>query len=513
MGSHQLKFGADYRRIFLDAVPAAYVSELVAPSVKSFLSTGTGSLVVEIERPAQIVSQSLSMYGQDTWKMTPRITLTYGLRWGLSPAPSGRGATTLSAWGNTDTPSQLVLAPPGTKLWGTTYSDFAPRIGVAYALNRGGNFVLRAGWGIFYDLGVGQAASLASAFPNVFTSSSRGVAVPISDLTPYLPSTLVQPPYSGTIYGFSSGLKLPRSYQWNVALEKSFGSHDVLSITYVGQTARDLLRQEALFQPNSDFAGEFLLTTNQAHSNYSALQLQYRRPLAARLQVLLNYTWSHSLDNVSNDVLAGLSNTVISAANDYASSDFDVRQSFSGAITYALPSVTKPAFLSGLTSGWTLSSVLVIRTGFPFNANVFSTSPDPGGFVTSRPDLVSGQPLWISDTMAPGGQSLNPAAFSIPSTIRQGTEGRNDIPGFGLTQVDFSLERKFSLTERLNLTFRADAFNLLNHPNFTNPPAYPEFGTAYLQSFTMLNQGLGGLNPLFQQGGPRSLQLSLRLTF
>jgi hypothetical protein len=115
--------------------------------------------------------------------------------------------------------------------------------------------------------------------------------------------------------------------------------------------------------------------------------------------------------------------------------------------------------------------------------------------------------------MAPGGKSLNPAAFSIPSTIRQGTEGRNDIPGFGLTQVDLSLGRKFSITERLKLQFRADAFNLFNHPNFTNPPAFVEFGPAFLQSFQMLNRGLGGLNPLFQEGGPRSLQLSLKLFF
>ena len=108
-------------------------------------------------------------------------------------------------------------------------------------------------------------------------------------------------------------------------------------------------------------------------------------------------------------------------------------------------------------------------------------------------------------------------AFSIPSTPRQGTEGRNDIPGFALTQVDCSIARKFPITERLHLQFRADAFNLLNHPNFTNPAGYIAYGSSQLRSPEMLNQGLSGggagLNPLFQQGGPRSLQLSLKLTF
>jgi hypothetical protein len=97
--------------------------------------------------------------------------------------------------------------------------------------------------------------------------------------------------------------------------------------------------------------------------------------------------------------------------------------------------------------------------------------------------------------------------------LRQGTEGRNDIRGFGLTQVDLSISRKFPLPEKLNLQFRADAFNVFNHPNFTNPNGSFDFGVTGLQSTLMLNQGLQGLNPLFQDGGPRSLQLSLRLTF
>ena len=109
------------------------------------------------------------------------------------------------------------------------------------------------------------------------------------------------------------------------------------------------------------------------------------------------------------------------------------------------------------------------RTGFPFNALVLGTSPDPGGYVTTRPDLVPGEPFWVSDPTAPGGKSLNPTAFSAPSTVRQGTEGRNDIPGFGLVQVDLSISRKFPITERVNLQFRADAFNVFNHPNFANP--------------------------------------------
>jgi hypothetical protein len=242
------------------------------------------------------------------------------------------------------------------------------------------------------------------------------------------------------------------------------------------------------------------------------LQLQFRRPLASRLQALLNYTWSHSLDNASSDVVSALSNTVLSAAKDYASSSFDVRHSFSGAISYDVPTAAKIRPLALLTQNWSLQAVLVARTGLPFNGVVLFASP-AGIVAQSRPDTVAGHPFWIPNSVAPGGKSLNPAAFSVPSSPRQGTEGRNDIPGFGLTQVDLSVGRKFAVTDRFNLQFRTDAFNVFNHPNFANPLAFVEFGTFFLSSTRMLNQGLGGLNPLFQQGGPRSLQLSLKLTF
>ena len=146
------------------------------------------------------------------------------------------------------------------------------------------------------------------------------------------------------------------------------------------------------------------------------------------------------------------------------------------------------------------------------NAHAYLGSAALAGQFT-RPDLVAGQPLWISNAQAPGGKTLNPSAFVVPASVRQGTEGRNDISVFGFTQADVSLGRMFSLGDRFRLQFRADAFNALNHPNFTNPAGYIQFGPLEFESSKMLNQGLGGLNPLFQGGGPRSLQLSLKLTF
>ena len=513
IATHQLKFGADYRSIFLDVANIAYVFSFASATVQTFVNTGSGGLYAQTGLPSQLVTQSLSLYGQDTWKISPRLTLTYGLRWELNPAPSARGNTTLAAWENVKSPADISLAPRGTPLWKTTYANFAPRVGLVYSFTKKGDFVVRAGWGLFYDQGVGQSATVASSFPNTFAQYNPTALVPITNPAQYLPLVSLKPPYPDSITAFAPNLKLPRSYQWNIALSKSFGGSQVVSATYVGQGGRDLLRQEANFQPNANFAGEFPLTENDARSDYNALQLQYRRPLLGKVQILLNYTWAHSFDNASSDVVAGLSHTIISAASDRASSDFDVRQSFSGALSYAVPAAAKKGFLSLLTKDWSLGAVAVARSGFPFNAVVFSTSPDPEGLAPSRPDVVPGQSSWTPNSIAPGSKILNINAFLIPPTVRQGTEGRNDIAGFGLTQIDLSTGRKFKLTERVALQFRADAFNVLNHPNFTNPQAFIEYGPSELQSTAMLNQGLGGLNPLFQEGGPRSLQLSLRLTF
>ncbi len=509
VANHGLKFGGDFRALFLDVNPASQTFFFSADSVQSFVSTGQGSLSVTSLKKASLLTQALSLYAQDVWKLNPRLTLTYGLRWEWNPPPTGRDHTALASWENTSNPSTLALAPSGTALWKTTYTNFAPRVGIAYALGAQHDLVLRAGWGIFYDLGLGQVATLASQFPNGASFFADSVPVPVNDPTPYLPSFSLQPPYPGA-YGFSPDLKLPRSYQWNVAVEKALKSDQALTITYVGQAGRDLLRNIGYFQPNPDFSSFFYFTRNDAYSNYQALQVQYRKSLSRGVQAIANYTFSHSLDNSSSDVVSDANS--ISGAGDYASSDFDVRHSFSGALHYEVPSWGKSRMPEILAAGWSLDFVGVVRSGFPFNARIFVLSPVLG-FAYIRPNLVPGESQWISNRLFPGGQSLNPAAFATPPDGQQGTEGRNDISGFGLTQFDFSLAKQFSLTERVHLKFRADAFNLLNHPNFTNPQGLVFFGPTQQQSRMMLNQGLGGLNPLFQQGGPRSLQLSLRLTF
>lgn len=338
-GTHQLKLGGDYRALFLDTKPYKNFVGIASESVESLLSSGEASLDVASANFSQLLTHSLSVYAQDTWRAEPNLTVTYGLRWELSPAPLARGGTRLAAWENVFDPSNLSIAPPGTPLWRTSYSNLAPRLGIAYSLRH--DLVLRVGGGVFYDLGLGGSTQLATSYPNIAPGYVASVQLPLSNVPQYLPVISFSPPFTFDILGFDPAMRLPRSYQWNVALEKSLPGKQSVSATYVGQIGKSLLRQQATYQPNPNFQGDFLLTYNGAWSKYDALQLQYRKPLSSGLQVLLNYAFGHSRDNSSNDVIAGLSNTVISAARDSASSDFDVRHSFSGALTYEVPAMTE----------------------------------------------------------------------------------------------------------------------------------------------------------------------------
>lgn len=509
-GSHLLKFGADYRANYLDAVPYDHLLEYLSFSVSSLIASSAADLFIPITtKPTDLLSRAVSLYAQDSWKINSKLTATYGLRWEINPAPAPRGNTTVASWTNVDDPAAIALAPQGTSVWNTTYRNFAPRLGIAWTLTDKRDFVIRAGGGIFYDLGVGAAANLSSGFPNNVQNILFGAAIPIGDPTPFLPVISEQPPYPGIVNAFSPNLNLPRSYQWNAAAEKSFNGNRALTLTYAGQVGRQLLRTEGLGAPNADFTGTFFLTNNSASSNYNALQVQFRQPMAHGVQALLNYSYSHSIDNASNDSVQYISSAVISAANDRASSDFDVRHSFSGAVSIAIPAPANGNVVAPLFRNWSTDIVAVARSGFPFNGTI--SEPVDGS--APRADRIAGFPAWIFSSEVPGGRSLNPDAFAVPAAGRQGTEARNDLSGFGLTQVDFSIARQFFLTDRWRLLFRTDAFNLFNHPNFANPEALIGSDPRFLESQSMLNQGLGGLNPLFQEGGPRSLQLSLKLTF
>jgi hypothetical protein len=427
--------------------------------------------------------KEVSLWLQDTWQAAPRLTIAAGLRWEYSPPPLSSDTTLFLDMG---TNSTFAGRYP---LWRDSLRNFAPRLGMAWQLTRDARTVLRAGGGIYYDSSMSIGNDVLNGGPLSITALTSSIHSPASSLLSY---------------GFMPGLMLPAVGQWNLSVERAIGTNSVLSLGYVGSSARHLIRRE-IGGAGSTFTALVALTTNHGESDYHGFQAQFRRRMLRGLQVWGSYTWSHSIDNDSSDSFLMWAAT---GPGDRGSSDFDLRHAFTSSATY------EPAVFRG----WALDAIFRARTGFPLT--VLQSEQYQGITLMNafRPDLVYGQPLWLSSGGDPGGRRLNPAAFDVTATAVQGTLGRNAIPGFGMSQVDLDLRREFRFSEHCRLLLRIEAFNVLNHPNFGDPSRYmnsPIFG----QSTSMLNMMLGtgspgsGLSPILQSGGPRSLQGTIRFQF
>jgi hypothetical protein len=524
-GHHQLKFGVDYRWLAPFISPHAYSQSVqftgVTPSPEGALSGTAEYAAVQSAQGNALLTHNLSLYGQDTWRITPRFALTYGLRWDVNPPLRGKNsANDPYTVTGLDNPATIALAPRGTPLYQTTYGNVAPRLGLAYQLRGSSTYglTLRAGGGIFYDLGQGSTGGASSYFPYSAIIRLSQVQFPLS------PGDAAPPAITGN--GFITNivvadphLKLPRSYQWNVALEQSLGTNQSLSLTYIGAIGRDLLRSNNLLNPNPNF--QFVsVTDNSATSDYHALQTKFQRTLSRGLQMIASYTFSHSIDSASTDAFAMYLNTPSSLASpniDRGNSDFDIRHSFTAGVTYSLPYPSSAKLVRATLSGWSLDAFVLARSAAPVDLVGKSFTGD-GIPVSTRPNIIPGMPLEIYGAGYPGGKKFNPAAFAPAPDGQQGDLGRNVLRGFNASQGDVGVQRRFRLTETAGLSFRAEAFNILNHANFGNPSnnlADLQFGRSTQMLANSLGAGgaNGGFNPLYQVGGPRSIQLALKVQF
>jgi hypothetical protein len=531
-GSHQMKFGVDYR--WLSPFSSLYAYDQFAEftgvttcptqpcneTPGDALSDTAYAAFVQATQSDTLLSHNFSAYGQDTWKATSRLTLTYGLRWEINPPLKGKNLANepFTVTGLTD-PSTIALAPRGTPLYDTTYGNVAPRIGAAYQLGGATNWnsVLRSGFGIFYDLGSGSLGGVSSYFPYQAVNSLSLVAYPLSSTNAMPPPLTTNPPVN-TILVANPHLKLPRTYEWNVALEQEVGRNQVMSLTYIGAAGRDLLRTSNLFNPNPNFQ-YVTVTDNSATSDYQALQAKFERRLSQGLQILASYTWSHSIDIASTDTFnyLGAPSFIANPNIDRGNSDFDIRHAFTAGVTYNLPSPQSNKIAHVALGGWSVDSFIFARTAPPVNVTAGYSFADGAAF-EFRPNVVPGVPLELFGSQYPGGKIFNSAAFTAPSQGQQGDFGRNVLRGFVAWQADVAFQRQFQLTEKVGLRFRGEFFNLFNHPNFGPPDnnltdALFGLSTQTLASSLGSGGANGGFNPLYQIGGPRSIQLALKLVF
>jgi outer membrane receptor protein involved in Fe transport len=519
-GSHALKFGLDYRRLAPITSSGRYKRQFQPNSVAPLIANtpAAGSIIAPAVTLHPIYN-NLSVFTQDSWRVNGRLTLTYGLRYEVNPAPSEKNGNLPFTVRNVDNPATLELAPLGTRLYKTTYGNLAPRVGVAHTIWPEKRIVLRGGFGVFYDLGYTFSGSGFSTeiAPFAGTQTFGAVTFTSPEFSAAAPKVNLDPPYQ-RVFAYAAGFNIPYTLEYNLALEQGIGRRDTVSMGYVGATGRRLGRVEGLRDttPNARFPRIDIVRDN-ATSDYNALQIQYRHPLSHELQLLASYTWAKSLDTVSEESQSNFQAPAAqySPNNDRGPSTFDVRHSFNTALSYTIPFSFTNRIARAFLSNYGFDARVRAVSSRPVNV---ISARDPFGFTittVARPDVVPGQPLYLKDSNAPGGRRFNSAAFDAATPLaahRQGTLGRNVMRGFPASQLDVSARRDFHLTEAWKLQARVDAFNLFNNPNFNNPPGSLR-DTNFGQSTQMLATGLGGLSALYQVGGPRSLEIALKILF
>lgn len=494
----------------------------------------------------------IGVFFQDDYKVRSNFTLNLGLRWEYT-SPVIEVADRQS---NIDitTGRQLFAGKDGNSraLYKPFRKGFEPRIGFAWTPEKFNNkLVVRAGYGITQYM-EGTGANLRLPLNPPFfaeadvtydaTSGAGSISRGFTDV-------IVRNQIAGIIRIWNPDLRPQFTQQWNLTLEYQLNNSSSFSAAYVGNKAthlvapadfnqalpdsgpvsgwRPLQQRRPLYRfPNLQLVTAIGGTDSYGNSNYNGLQLSYRQRYAKGLEFLASYTYSKTLtDNIgyygSGGGVAGLGfyqRNYYDRKADYGRAFFDARNVFSWAGSYELPigkgrswgGDLHPA-LNAVLGGWNVNSIVSARSGFPLSIRANDNSqqaPRAGGY----PNIVTGADPYNSDGLrralsnnpADGG-FFNRDAFTLPTAGTFGNAGVGIVTATGFVNVDFGVGKKFYFTERYHLDFRADFYNLPNHPNFA-PPNVNWSDTA---NFGKITGTYGGGTA----AGARNLEFSLKFFF
>ena len=517
-GPHLVKFGADLRRLQQNAFAdvesrglvefSGFTGNALAEMLQDALSF---TELARLDNPQHLRSQSYNFYAQDTWRARPSLTLTLGLRYEYNtPAVDPRDRATIY---DPVTQSIVPVGKNGIPRAGyyPDFNNFGPRVGVAWTPDRARKWVIRSGYGIYYD-----QSALAPSQGLYFSPPYFNLQIFVP--SPQFPIFLEDPfpsNYPGFIpnpaFTFQRNLQTPYMQQWNFSVERQLTSSSVAELAYVGTKGTKLIANRDINQANPSpqpvnlrpvpqFA-DIDAYESRGNSSYNALQASFTQRLHAGLSAFASYTWSKSIDDASSFFSsAGDPNFPQNSNNPAAErgrSNFDISQRFTLAYSYDLPLPTKNVLLRG----WQTNGLWTFQTGFPFtvtllpgvdNSNTGIPSIQFG--VVDRPNLVGNPHL-----SNPGPDAwFNTGAFAISPYGTFGNAGRNILTGPGYSSVDVSVIKNTPIREGLTLQFRAEFFNLLNSPNFFLPESFlgsPAFGR------------------VLAAGTPRRVQFGLKLLF
>jgi len=567
-GKHNLKFGYEYRRTTVNQFyNLGYRGRLKFLTFEDFLAgnitNGGSQFAGDSQRTTH--QNNHGLYVQDTYRMTRKLSINAGLRWDYFGVIYEDGNRFSLFVPTTDSLTLVNQAGGPSRLYPQDLNNFAPRLSLAYDVFGTGRTVFRAGWGLYYDAfsrdffighfpfntfnpgpaynGIGASAITAAG------STATTIVSGLPIFTAFSPTT--------DAWTVDQRIRTPYIQNYNLNIEQALGNAMSLQLAYVGSHGTKLFRFRDINQhdpPTGNFPFAAFNIINQfestANSNYNSLQVTWKLRNWRNVTSQIAYTWSHAIDNASDgeDFVpnAAQPDNSLNPAREKASSNFDARHRFTWLFTYFLPN---PAKAKALTNGWSVNGLLRIYTGQPYNLNSFSNYNNTNEFM-ERPDVV-GNPF-----AGTGGPSklLNLSAFAAPctwdpvaggciaGTAHFGNLPRNAFVGPDFHNFDLALAKDTRLGERVTMQLRIDAFNLFNHPNFSNPllPAFSvnletngtvtpaagdpkcagppsptsgcrAVGVGFLPTIATPDVAIG--YPFLGGGGPRDLQLAVKFTF
>ena len=516
-GKHQLSAGLWLQPVQdNDDTASRQLGQASFTSLTTFLQGTTSSFQV-VPNPSELAWRSFfgAWYIEDNIRLRRNLTWRVGLRdeftTGWNEAQN-RAANYI-----TDSSGVLLTAPNvGGSVYTTNHAThlLGPRTGLAWDIFGNGKTALRAGFGVYYSL-IDDLSFLLNSLPPYngsasFTNASLPSLLPVVSGVQPPPSCGPGVPPPCTIFapqGVQADARTPSVYEWNLAIEQQLNRNMALRVAYVGShgihglinidpndipaavctssagcqaggngTTRSTVAPGAQYIPVSatrpnQYLGAGFFWFTEGSSSYNSLQIDLTHRLARGLEFRANYTWSKNLD--VNSALTGAqannqAQMVLDRNNvrrDWGPSALNAAHQASLSARYELP------FRHGrLTGGWQLNGILTLLSGFPITPQIGSNRSGDGD--TRNPDRPSMNPAFTGSVVEGSpNQWFNPNAFLLPAAGTYGNAGRGILLGPGLANLDLSLFKNVTLTERLHLQIRAEFFNALNHANFGTPNA------------------------------------------
>jgi len=570
IGKHQLRFGGEYRQAHLDefyffhslgkfvfdgsqgpwGADGCVVADSNVCALADFLAGYVQSSAINVgNAERKIVVNALDFFGSDAWQVTPRLNVNLGLRWDYF-GPLHDGSKDIAIF---EPDKGIQIQGAGLDgIFHKNLKDFSPRLGFAYQPTSRGDLVVRGGFGIYFDqINVnpfmdvrppnnadGVQDNPAGPHPvSIYTTNQAGQTSYTWQPGQYIfnpvqlcPSGNVAiDPTCGTaqfdVYGVNPNFKTAYFYNYNLNVQKSFGNGAaVWQVGYVGSEGRHLSVLLNINQPidaaqDLPFAGQYpnFGAINQLNSygtsNYNALQSTLRLRSWHGVSSEFAYTWSHNLDEITayRGVIPFDSYNLNA---DYGNSDFDIRHTFTGSISWEVPGSSHGP--KALTHGWVVSSVLGFHGGPPGDQvrQGIDEIGDPFAGVSHKffknPDGSAGV-QWINTNSF--NTSLDPATCGRETSDGRcyGNLRRNQVFGPGFKDVDLAVSKNFDLTERAKLQIKAEMFNLFNTINYAS--GYAPFG--YGPGGGVISDTIGDWNgaPGLGPGEAYATVLSARITF